>query len=153
MLITRNMLALGALTGALAVTGCGGGSKSLSKADLAKQAGDICAKASKDISAIQPPSNLQDASAAAAYFSKVAPIGENAMKKLKALKPPDSDKDAWNTYISKQQAETDLIVQLFHKAQKKDRSGLQDLQKVPALDRQVNAAAKAAGVPGCASSA
>jgi hypothetical protein len=136
----------------LAVAGCGGGgSKTLSKADLAKQAGDICAKANKDISAVKPPTNLQDANAAAAYFAKVVPIGEAAMKKLEGLKPPADDKAAWDDYVAKQRAETDLLVSIFHKAQKKDRTGLTDLQKVPALDSQVNAAAKKAGVPGCAS--
>jgi hypothetical protein len=136
----------------VAVAGCGGGgSKSLSRAGLAKRAGDICAKANKDISAVKPPANVRDAKAAADYFAKVVPIGEAAMKKLEALKPPADDRAAWNDYVAKQRAETDLLVSIFHKAQKRDRTGLTDLQKVPALDSQVNAAARKAGVPGCAS--
>ena len=65
---SSNLIASVALAGAV-LAGCGGGgSKTLSKTDLAKQAGDICAKANKDISAVKPPANLQDANQAAAYF-------------------------------------------------------------------------------------
>jgi hypothetical protein len=147
---SSNLFVSAAVIGVV-LAGCGGGgSKTLSSADLAKQAGDICANANKDISAVKPPTNLQDANAAAAYFGKVVPIGQAAMDKLAALKPPADDKAAWNDYVAKQRAETNLLVSVFHKAQKKDTTGLTDLQKVPTLDSQVNAAAKKAGVPGCA---
>jgi predicted CopG family antitoxin len=136
----------------LLLAGCGGGSSKLSKADLGKQAGAICNKASRDLGAVPQPANIQDANQAATYFEKVVAIADDAVGKLKKLKPEGSVKDAWNKYVAKQQQETAIFHTILNKAKAKDRSGLNDLQKAAALDNQVNAAAKAAGVPDCGKS-
>jgi hypothetical protein len=135
----------------LVASGCGGGGASkLSQADLAKKAGPICLKASRDIVAVPQPANLvQDANAAATYFEKIVPIADQTMKSLRALKPSDRLKSAWNAYLAKQQQEVDAFHKILDKAKAKDASGVQDLRNLGTLDNQVNAAAHAAGVPAC----
>jgi hypothetical protein len=133
----------------LAVAGCGGGKK-LSQADLAKKATPICQKASKDIAAVSQPSNLlQDAGVATTYFSKIVPLADKTMSDLRKLKPVDDLKAKWNAYLALQQKEVDAFHKILDKAKAKDASGVQDLRKLGTLDNQVNAAARAAGVPGC----
>jgi hypothetical protein len=149
MLTSRNLAALGAMAPILALAGCGGGSK-LSQSDLAKKAGPICQKATKDLGAISQPGNLlQDANAAATYFGKLVPIADRTMNDLRALKPVDSVKTKWNAYLDLQQQEVDAFRKILGKAKAKDTSGVQDLQAIKPLDNQVNAAARAAGVPAC----
>jgi len=148
MLIARKLAALGVVAALL--VGCGGGGSKLSKADLAKQASPICLKAAKDIGAVSQPANLlQDANAAATYFGKIVPLADQTMNSLRALKPADSVKGAWNAYLAKQQQEVDAFHKILDKAKAKDVSGVQDLRNLGSLDNQVNAAAQAAGVPGC----
>jgi hypothetical protein len=136
---------------AVVLGGCGGGSKKLSKSDLAHQAGAICAKATRDLDAIPKPANIADANQAATYFSKAVSVADATMTKLRKLKPSDDVKDAWNKYVDLQQQEVDAFHNLRDKAKKKDASGLRDISKLPALDAKVNAAARAAGITGCAS--
>jgi hypothetical protein len=137
---------------AVVLGGCGGGGKKLSKGDLAKQAGAICSKATHDLDAIPRPSNIADANQAATYFTKAVTVADATMKKLKALKPSGDVKAAWNDYISKQQQEVDAFHSLRDKAKAKDASGLRDIAKLPGLDAKVNAAARKAGINGCATS-
>jgi len=122
------------------------------RSDLAKKATPICQKTGKAIDAVKQPANLvQDASVASAYFAKIVPIADNGMKDLRKLKPADDIKPAWDAYIAAQQAEVDVFDTLLTKAKAKDTSGIADLQTIPALDKTVNTAAAAAGVPGCGS--
>jgi hypothetical protein len=137
---------------AVVLGGCGSGSKKLSKADLADQAGAICAKATRDLDAIPKPSNIADANQAATYFSKAVAVADATMTKLRKLKPSGDVKSAWNKYVDLQQQEVDAFHNLRDKAKKKDASGLKDIQKLPALDARVNSAARAAGITGCATS-
>ena len=139
------------LAGLLVASGCGGGGGSkLSQTDLAKQAGPICLKAAKDISAVPQPADLiQNANAAATYFGKIVPLADGTMKSLRALKPADSVKSAWSAYLAKQQQEVDAFHKILDKAKAKDASGVQDLRGLGSLDNQVNAAARTAGVPAC----
>jgi hypothetical protein len=152
MLTTRTLAVVGSAMALIVLGGCGGGSKKLSKSDLAKQAGAICAKATHDLDAIPKPSNIADANQAATYFSKAVSVADATMTKLRKLKPSDDVKSAWNKYVDLQQQEVDAFHNLRDKAKKKDASGLKDIQKLPALDSKVNAAARAAGITGCATS-
>jgi hypothetical protein len=147
------LAALGGLTALLALAGCGGGGggTKLSRSGLDRKAGPICRKASTEIAAVKPPADfLQNPKAAAVYLDKVVAIADAAMTKLDALKPVSDEKVSWNTFVAKQQQQTDLFRKVLSKAQAQDRSGITDLQSAVNLTASVDAAARAAGVPGCA---
>jgi hypothetical protein len=138
--------ALGAM-----VAGCGG-SSSLSKADLDSKANSLCQTAGNKIKTIPTPSNIQDATQAAAYFDNVVPIITDVTNKLADLKPAADVKADWDAFITAQKAETAAFVSIQHKADVKDSSGLTDLAKVRPLDQAVNAAATKVGATGCSDS-
>jgi hypothetical protein len=133
------------------IAGCGGGSKGLSKADLDTKANAICKTGGDKIKAVPAPSttDIQDATKAAAYFDKIVPIAQDATNQLAALKPADDVKADWDAFIIAQKNATALLVSIQHKADVKDRSGLSDLTKYPALDQAVNTAADKVGATGC----
>jgi hypothetical protein len=132
----------------VSVAGCSS-SKPLSKADLDTKANALCQAAGNKIKTIPTPSNIRDATQAAAYFDKVVPIITDVTNSLANLKPADDVKADWNAFITAQKAETAAFVSIQHKADVKDSSGLTDLEKVPPLDQAVNAAATTVGATGC----
>jgi hypothetical protein len=134
--------------GALAA-GCGA-SSGLSKSALDAKANAICGAEAKAGEAVPAPSNIQDATQAAAYFDKVEPIVSGATTKLEALKPGSSIKTDWNAYIALRKQETTLLQTVRQKADAKDPSGLADLDKEPDLAKKVDAAATKVGAATCA---
>lgn len=145
------VLAVAALSATVA--GCGGGSKTLSKADLATKANAICKAGGDKLNAITPPSNIQDATQAAAFLDKVVPVISDVTNQLAALKPASDIKADWDAFITAQKAESAEFVAVQHKADAKDATGLTDLtSKVPALEQTVNTAAAKVGATGCSSS-
>jgi hypothetical protein len=144
---------LGALTtiGALGATlaGCGS-SGELSRTAIASKANAICTSTQKAASAVPSPSNLRDASAAAAYFGKIAPLTAKETSDLAALKPDGSVAGDWNAFIAAQKSANDLLQRLKSKADAKDPSGLQDLRQVPSAGTRVQGAATKVGATVCA---
>jgi hypothetical protein len=146
--ITR--LAVPMAAASLGLAACGGSSDKLSKDDLAKKANAICAKTEKAGKAIAAPKDITDPAQAAAYFDKVAPLTHKETTDLQALKPADEVKDDWKAFTDAE-AKADAVVQgVKTKADKKDPSGLQDLQKITGLSATVSNAAKKVGATGCA---
>ncbi len=135
---------------AATLTACGGGG-GLKKADLAKKANAICAGAKKKASAVQPPSDLKDAKAAAAYFDKIVPITDKETSDLAGLEADDAAKSNWDSFVSAQKSANTLLKTIRDKADSADASGLKDLQKVPAAGKKVATAAAKVGASGCAS--
>jgi protein-tyrosine-phosphatase len=149
--MNRNPLASSLVVLAAGLTACGSsGSSGLSRSAIDKQASSICAKASKDLAAVKQPRNIQDATAAAAFFDKVAPIADQQMKDLKALKPSKAVAADWKDFITKADSATGLLDTIRRKADAKDASGLNDLQKVGSASAIVDAAATKVGATACA---
>jgi hypothetical protein len=146
----RKLLALlgtGVLSASLAACG---GSSTLSKSALVSKANSICAAAVSQSSGIQQPTSFQNPAVVAAYLNKIEPITASATSKLEALKPDSSVKSEWDAYIAARKSGLQLLQTLQHKANTKDPSGLADLQRVPAMQQQVVAAANALGASECA---
>jgi hypothetical protein len=128
----------------------GGGSSALTKTQLDAQANAICAAESKAGEAIPAPSNINDATQAAAYFDKVDPVISGATAKLEALTPDSDAATDWNAFIALRKQLTALIHTVREKADAKDPSGLQDLTNSQALGKQVDTAATKVGAASCA---
>jgi hypothetical protein len=142
------MLGTGLLSASLAA--CGSSSSGLSKSALVSKANSICAAAVSQSSGIQAPQSFQNPTVVAAYLNKIEPITESATTKLEALKPASSVKSQWNAYIAARKSGLSLLKTLQQKANAKDPSGLADLQKVPAMQQHIIAAANALGASECA---
>jgi hypothetical protein len=99
---------------------------------------------------VPSPSNLQDPSAAAGYFDKIAPLTAKETADLAALKPDASVANQWNTFIAAQKSANDLLQKIKAKADAKDASGLQYLRQVPAAGTRVQVAATKSGATICA---
>lgn len=135
----------------LALGACGGSSSSgLSRDALVKKANAICASAIAEGKGISQPASFQDANVAAAYFDKIEPITADATTKLEALKADSSVSADWNAYIAARKAGLTLLQTIRHKADTKDPSGLRDLQRAPAVQQRVIAAANKLGATTCA---
>jgi hypothetical protein len=143
-----------ALIASIGLTACGSsdsssGGSDLSRKDIAAKANAICKKAEGEANKITPPTNIQDASAAAAYFDKTAPIIDQETKDLAALKPDSDVKGDWDAFIGKQNAANDLFQKVRAKADAKDASGLEDLKKIEPLGDAVTSTAKKVGATSC----
>ncbi|MDX6688828.1 MAG: hypothetical protein QOG15_285 [Solirubrobacteraceae bacterium] len=130
---------------------CGGSDKksgdTLSKSELATKATTICKAATEKGNKIQTPSNLADANAAAAYFTKLVDLTQKQTDDLKALNPADDIKTDWDAYIAQQQKATDLLKRTRDAAKSKDVSGLTNFQtEAPQIQKDTDAAGAKVGV-------
>jgi hypothetical protein len=147
----RNLVA--ALVGAAVLTGCGGGSSGLAKADLAKKLDSICGSYATQIKAVpQPTDILTNSSSAATFFDKVAALYKKAEGEIDALKPADSVKSQWNDVTNNFHKLVTVIDTIKTKAENKDRSGIQMLSQIGPLTTSLNSAADAIGATGCSKS-
>ena len=137
----------------LALGGCGGGDEdeALTKSELAKQAGDICDRGEKRLNALRPPADFQtNPTSAAKFLGQFLPIADDTVGDLKALKPPEDLQGAYDDYIKRQESAVNSIRTAQQKAEKRDPTGLRDLQKVANESDRIDALANKAGVPRCA---
>lgn len=125
----RATAAVCAATCAVAIGACGGSSSSgLSQAELAKKVNAACAAYTKAVGAITPPSDFAtNAKAAAAYLDKAKPLVHQEASTIEALKPADSIKATFETYLKDGQHQVALFDSADSKAHAQDPSGLQDL--------------------------
>lgn len=137
---------------ALGAGACGDKSDKLSKQELGKKADAICAKFKAKVKAVAEPANGADANQAVAYLDKVSPIVDAGVGELKALKPADDVRSAWDAYIAKEEEGGQVIKAASAKAKAKDASGLRDLQKLTAISAAAKSSARQAGATGCAKS-
>jgi hypothetical protein len=154
---SRFSVANAALAAVLATTlsGCGGGSSggdtggntALSRAEIITKANAICAAEESAGEKIPPPSNIQDAKQAAAYFDQVDPLISSTTEQLAALKPDDEVAADWNAFIDRRKEFTTTIHTIRTKADAADRSGLEDLNNLSTSD--LEAAADKVGAKTC----
>jgi len=134
------------------VAACGGGDDKLSKADLAKKANAICKKTGAEGRKIPAPANLaQDPVAAAAYFSKIVPIGQKEVDQLSDLKPADDVKDDWNQFLAREKQAEETLKTIRDKAEAKDQTGLTDIARGTRISKKLDAEAAAVGATSCGS--
>ncbi|HEX3875101.1 MAG TPA: hypothetical protein VHW26_13190 [Solirubrobacteraceae bacterium] len=147
-------------TASVGLAACGSSSKSsaattttsttLAKAALIARANAICTTAQSAASSITAPKSYQDPVVAAAYFDQVAPITDRETEDLLALAPASEVQAQYTAFTSARQAANTLLQTIRQKADAKDASGLEDLQKVPDAGQKVADAATALGASACA---
>jgi hypothetical protein len=129
------------------VAGCGG----LSKEELVTKANAICANTAAELDKLKQPSNLADPNAANAYFGKLVPIAEKQLTDLRALKPPDEIKAAYDAFIAADEKFVGELKELVAAAKAKDAAkGVRVLGQLQMSGRDLGAKAKTAGLTKCA---
>jgi hypothetical protein len=159
---SRMAAGLAALGLSAGLTACGSSSSSnststgtapagLSRAALAARANTICSTAQSQSRLIKAPANLaSDAVAAARYYDKVYPITDAETKELQALTPYSAAAADWQSFVAAQVAADSLLLQLKQKAEAKDPSGLNLLNKVAPAGQVVTRTAAKVGATTCA---
>jgi hypothetical protein len=142
---------------AVVLAGCGGsssggsgGSGALTKAQLDTQANAICTAEETDGKAVPQPSDLSDATQAAAYFDKIDPIIQDTTTKLEALTPDSADAADWNAFLTDRKAFSNSMHDVREKADASDKSGLTELENL-STDK-LAATATAVGATSCGES-
>ena len=134
----------------IGIAGCGGGSSTLSRAKIDAKANAICKQSRKDAGSTAPSlQQLQDASVAARYFDRIAPIVQKRTDDLAALKPAGDVKADYTAFVAAQQKANALLQKVRHKADTRDPSGLQDLQSAGPTNQAVIDAANKVGASAC----
>jgi hypothetical protein len=142
-----------ALTGAIALAGCGGsGNGGLSKAQLAARADAQCTAYTKAATAIpQPKDFATNARSAAAYLDKLKPLVATQLHAMLALKPDNNAKPLWDRFVAAGKHTTNLFYDADAKAHAKNRAGLTDLEQLAAYKTNtVNPIATQLGATACA---
>jgi hypothetical protein len=138
---------------AVVLAGCGGGSSggggsgALTKTQLDAQANAICTAEETDGKAVPQPSDLSEATQAAAYFDKIDPIIQGTTTKLEALTPDGADAADWSTFLTDRKAFSTTMHDIREKADASDKSGLTELENLST--DQLAAAATAVGATSC----
>jgi hypothetical protein len=131
-----------------AAAGCGSGG-GLAKADLAKKADAICAKAKDSSTKIKQPTDFAtNPSAASDYLDQISKLTHTEADELAALKPAKDVKPDFDAMVSAEKKLVSLLDGVVDKAKNKDASGLKDLAAINPQDF-VNASKKI-GANGCA---
>jgi hypothetical protein len=142
------------LCASVALAACGSSSSNsasgLSKRQLAVNTNAICDKYKAKIKAVPAPANVADATQAAAYFDKIAPLYGQAVGAMRALKPASGVSAEWTTVVAGFGAVSALIDQIKTAADSHNPSGLALLPKVKPLRDAANVNANALGATDCA---
>lgn len=134
---------------ALIVAGCGG-SKGLTRKEVAKRANAICAKYSKQGKNLGTP-DLSDPKQAADYFDKAEALTRKQQQELEGVKPSASVKVDYKKLTGATAEVTGLLGDLGDAAKAKDnKKGVQLIQKLTPLSADVDAAARKIGADSCA---
>jgi hypothetical protein len=141
--VIRLALLVSALTALIAV-GCGGESKN----DVISDGDKICREANDKLEALEEPEEL---SGLPAYAREARPIVQDAVADLKALDPPEQDREAFDEFIARSEELEELLNELAE-----TDPGSSDAELQAASDRigevtdESNAAAEAYGFEDCA---
>lgn len=126
---------------ALVAAGCGGDSnRTESYSALISKANAICTTVGTQVKAAQ----------AAKDWDKISTASDDAMKKLKALTPPDKLKAAYADYLTKQQATVDATKPVVAALNANDQAAAQNAAEAGnALGKVSDAAALKVGLAVC----
>jgi hypothetical protein len=133
----------------LVLAGCGGSSR-LSRAELVRRTGKICAEQSRKIA--QVPRGPATALNAAGYLGAVLSVVEQGVKDFHALRPPADLESGYRKLLAELDRNADILRTLRAAAAAKDRRdyelGLGNLHRsrmrIDALERRL-------GLTGCSS--
>jgi hypothetical protein len=137
----------------LSLAACGGGSDTLSKAELTKKANAICKDFDKRIAAVPQPTGARNPGTAAAYYAQTRPIVSQSIVSLKKLKPGDSVKKDWKIYLDKQDEAARLLDDLVKQINERDPNAQRTLAQINAAAATGTAAIRRVGASSCASTA
>ena len=105
-----------ATVAAVALTGCGGGSR-LSKSQFDAKANAICKKYTDKINAVPTPKNIEDVPA---YVTRVEPFIERGVDEIAHLKPPRDLQPTYESWLSTQREALRQADELRRAAQRND---------------------------------
>jgi hypothetical protein len=143
---------------AIAVAGCGSGSDDaggLTRAQLDVRTSRICTHGTAQVNRLGTP-DLNDPAAATTWLESVLRVADGEVSQARGLEPAAGLKPAYDAWIAQVVAERDFVRGVLAKARARDRTGLQDLQDEAehhTHDRALAAAARRAGLTGCAKDA
>ena len=133
----------------LAVAACGGGGGNLSHAQLVQRANAICRHFNRQLNALPQPTNPLEIGA---FIKKAVPLQQDALVKLKKLKPPKEDETNYNQFVAQVQRETTLAQDELVPATQAPTNPKHVqfiLGKLAAMDKQGNALANRIGLSVC----
>jgi hypothetical protein len=134
------------------VTACGGSSHRLSHSQLVQRANAVCASFNQQLRALPQPTNPLEIGA---YIKRAVPLEQNALTKLKKLKPSKSDEKDYTQFVAQVQRETTLAQNELVPATQAPTNPKHVrfiLGKLAAMDKTGNAIAKKLGLTSCAQS-
>jgi hypothetical protein len=137
----------------VAVAACGGSSHRLSHAELVQRANAICQKFNQQLQALPQPSNPLEIGA---YIKKAVPLEQDALTKLKKLKPSKNDEKDYQQFVAQVQRETTLAQNELVPATQAPTNPKHVrfiLGKLSAMDKTGNAIANKLGLTTCGQSA
>jgi hypothetical protein len=140
-LTVPRVICASACAGALALTGCGGGSS------FTSQANSICKTYNAKIKALPQPNTPADL---AKFFDQFVPLAQQGTSKLMALKPPSDKASQYQSYLALLQRELALTQQAAaaaHAGNTKQAVAL--AQAAGTLSSQAKALAKQLGMTDC----
>jgi hypothetical protein len=140
--------ALFLLLGIAVLAGCGGNDgKRLTKQEYARKADAICAEGKRQTGALPNPTNLDDLASSA---DKTVDILDNALDELRKLRPPQSEQQLADQWLSETEKLKDGLAEIRDRAKENDRTAIFEIAR-QAQDRnvRVNELATALGMKEC----
>src|SRR5919205_1869855 len=130
------------------LSGCGGGSGRLSKAEYAKRADAICTKYNTKLKALARPTSI---GALPDYVDKALPLARKGDHELRALKPPKDEEQTAKEWLDQNDSVVGSMERLRDAAKKGNRAGIQAaLGEATSANRTANGLARRLGLDVCA---
>lgn len=113
-----------ALATTLALVGCGGEAKRLSREEYAQQADAICAEGNRKTEQLPSPGNLSEL---ADVTDETLVILDDALNDLRNLKPPRDQQKIVDQWLAQLETLTDDLQEIRDKARANDLRGVQEV--------------------------
>jgi hypothetical protein len=137
----------------LVASACGGSGGRLSHPQLVQRGNSICQRFNQQLKALPQPTNPLEIGA---YIKKAVPLEQDALTKLRKLKPSKSDEADYKLFVAQVQRETTLAQDELVPATQAPSHPTHVrfiLTKLAAMDRRGNALANKLGLTVCGQSA
>jgi hypothetical protein len=113
-----------ALATTLALVGCGGEAKRLSREEYAQKADAICAEGNRKTEQLPSPGNLPEL---ADVTNKTLDILDDALNELRKLKPPKDEQKLVDQWFAQFETLKDDLAEIRDKARANDLAGVQEV--------------------------
>jgi hypothetical protein len=146
--MTKAFVLTGVAAIGLAVAGCGGGSKTLSKEEYASKLNQICADYNKTVTRIgRPTSPAELASKGKMLIAEF----DKALAKVNALEPPSAIEADVERFVAEYRRLRELVSRIVAAAKQNDTASVVGLaMQASPLDRDTARLGKKLGAPACA---